>query len=243
MGTAVNWDYVLNNPVRGVKMPERTLKRPHRFLTAEEVRRLIAASSEEPLRTIIILATMTGLRIGEILALRWGRIDLLRGTLRVAETCYKGHFGSPKTRASRREVPLAAAVVRELKSLYSRSTENSQEALVFSKSQGLPPAADNLRKKNTTNRVQESWSATNRLAYPPSHARHTVAFARNSFEGCTGSAWAFTHGDNSGHLYTRQRECAKRRCELARRAIVPNCSQIGRLRKCRGNGKSVSSVS
>jgi integrase len=60
---------------------------------------------------IIILATMTGLRIGEILALRWGRIDLLRGTLRVAETCYKGHFGSPKTRGSRREVPLAAAVV------------------------------------------------------------------------------------------------------------------------------------
>lgn len=103
MGTAVNWDYVLNNPVRGVKMPERTLKRPHRFLTAEEVRRLIAASNE-PLRTIIILATMTGLRIGEILALRWGRIDLLRGTLCVAETCYKGHFGSPKTRASRREV-------------------------------------------------------------------------------------------------------------------------------------------
>jgi integrase len=144
MGTAVNWDYVLNNPVRGVKMPERTLKRPHRFLTAGEVRRLVAASNE-PLRTIIILATMTGLRIGEILALRWGRIDLLHGTLRVAETCYKGHFGSPKTRASRREVPLAPAVVRELKDL--SSAEHSPEALVFAKNQGLPLAADNLRKK------------------------------------------------------------------------------------------------
>jgi integrase len=54
---------------------------------------------------------------------------------------------SPKTRASRREVPLATAVVRGLKGLYSRSTENSQEALVFSKSQGLPRAAENLRKK------------------------------------------------------------------------------------------------
>jgi hypothetical protein len=38
-------------------------------------------------------------------------------------------------------------IVRELKNLYSRSTENFQEALVFSKSQGLPLAADNLRKK------------------------------------------------------------------------------------------------
>jgi hypothetical protein len=65
MGTAVNWEYIPNNPVRAVKMPERTLKRPHGFLSAEEVQRLI-----------------------EILALRWGRIDLLRGTLLVAETCY-----------------------------------------------------------------------------------------------------------------------------------------------------------
>jgi integrase len=146
MGTAVNWDYVPNNPVRGVKMPERTLKRPHRFLTAEEVRRLIAAS-KEPIHTIVLLATMTGLRIGEILALRWGRVDLLRGTLLVAETCYKGHFGSPKTRASRREVPLAPAVVRELKAYYSRSAERSPSALVFATNQGAPLAADNLRKK------------------------------------------------------------------------------------------------
>jgi len=90
---------------------------------------------------------MTGLRIGEILALRWERIDLLRGTLLVAETCYKGHFGSPKTRASRREVPLAPAVVRELKEHYSRSAEHSLSALVFAKDQGAPLAADNLRKK------------------------------------------------------------------------------------------------
>lgn len=146
MGTAVNWDYILSNPVRGVKMPERTLKRPHRFLTADEVRRLIGAS-KEPARTITLLAAMTGLRIGEILALRWGRIDFIRGTLLVAETCYKGHFGSPKTRASRREVPLAPAVVRELKAHYSRSADHSPGALVFATRQGGPLAADNLRKK------------------------------------------------------------------------------------------------
>lgn len=147
LGTAVNWDYIPNNPVRGVRMPERTLKRPHRFLTAEEVQRLIAASSE-PLRTIVILATMTGLRIGEILALRWGRIDLLRGTLLVAETCYKGHFGTPKTRASRREVPLAPVVVRELKKHYSLSADHSRETLVFSSGSGVPLAANNLRRKS-----------------------------------------------------------------------------------------------
>ena len=128
-------------------MPERTLKRPHRFLTAEEVRRLVAAS-KEPTRTIILLATMTGLRIGEILALRWGRIDLLRGTLLVAETCYKGHFGTPKTRASKREVPLAPVVVRELKEHYSRSVDHSPSALVFATDQSTPLAAANLRRES-----------------------------------------------------------------------------------------------
>ena len=146
MGTAVIWDYILSNPVRGVKMPERTLKRPHRFLAADEVRSLIAAS-KEPARTIILLAAMTGLRIGEILALRWGRIDFIKGTLLVAETCYKGHFGSPKTRASRREVPLAPAVVRELKAHYSRSADHPPSAFVFATRLGGPLAADNLRKK------------------------------------------------------------------------------------------------
>src|SRR2546426_3761443 len=147
MGTAVIWDYVPNNPVRGVKMPERTLKRPHRFLTAEDVRRLVAIS-KEPTRTIILLAVMTGLRIGEILALRWGRVDLLKGTLLVAETCYKGHFGSPKTRASRREVPVAPTVLRALKEHHSRSGDHSPGALVFSTVQGAPLSADNLRKKS-----------------------------------------------------------------------------------------------
>ena len=110
LGTAVSWNYLTDNAVRGVKMPERFLKRPHQFLNVGEVRRLIAACTE-PTRTIVILATMTGLRIGEILALRWKRINFIGETLVVAETCFMGQFGTPKTRASKREVPLSPAVV------------------------------------------------------------------------------------------------------------------------------------
>jgi integrase len=42
---------------------------------------------------------------------------------------------------------VAPAVVRELKNLYLRSADHSPEASVFAKNQGLPLAADNLRKK------------------------------------------------------------------------------------------------
>src|SRR5579885_1143429 len=128
--TAVSWNYLTDHPVRGVKMPERTLKRPHRFLTMEQVRRLVAAC-DEPVRTIVLLAAMTGLRIGEILALRWARISFVRATLRVEETCYEGHFGTPKTKASRREVPLSSTVVQALLAHRSRYADVSPEALVF----------------------------------------------------------------------------------------------------------------
>jgi hypothetical protein len=58
MGTAVAWDYITSDPECGVRMPERELKRPHRFLTPDEVVRLIAAS-EEPTHTIVVLVSMT----------------------------------------------------------------------------------------------------------------------------------------------------------------------------------------
>src|SRR5260370_1372761 len=51
------------------------------------------------------------------------------------------------SRASRREVPLAPTVLRELKGLYSRSDDHSPRALVFSTDQGAPLSAVNLRKK------------------------------------------------------------------------------------------------
>ncbi len=146
LGTAVSWNYLADNVVHGVKMPERTLKRPHQFLNIDEAKRLIAACTE-PTRTIVLLATMTGLRIGEILALRWGRINFIGETLVVAETCYMGRFGTPKTRASRREIPLSPAVVDALKTYYSRSADRSPEALVFATRHGGPLVSNNLRKR------------------------------------------------------------------------------------------------
>ena len=146
LGTAVSWNYLADNVVRGVKMPERSLKRPHQFLDVGEVKRLMSACSE-PTRTIVLLATMTGLRIGEILALRWARINFVDETLTVAETCYKGKFGTPKTRASRREVPLPPAVVEALKAQYARSRGHSSEGLVFANRSGGPLVSNNLRRR------------------------------------------------------------------------------------------------
>jgi len=145
LGTAVSWNYLAENVVRGVKMPERFLKRPHQFLSVNDVQRLITAC-REPIRTIVIVSAMTGLRIGEILALRWKRIDFIRETLAVTETCFLGHFGSPKSRASRREVPLSHSALGAFKAHYSRSTQREPDALVFATRNGGPLMSNNLRR-------------------------------------------------------------------------------------------------
>jgi len=97
LGTAVAWGHLAENPVRGVKMPERSLKRPRTFLSAEEVRCLLAHLGE-PARTIVLLAVLTGLRIGEILALRCGRVNLVAGILTVEERPATRETSAPRRR-------------------------------------------------------------------------------------------------------------------------------------------------
>jgi integrase len=88
-----------------------------RFLTPAEI--IALADAIRPLyRTLVLVGAYGGLRIGELAGLRRGRVDLLRGTVTVAETVTevegKLYFGLPKTRAGRRPVGLPRFVTREL---------------------------------------------------------------------------------------------------------------------------------
>ena len=58
-----------------------------------------------------------GLRIGEILALRWRDVDFSSGELRVEQACYRGLIGTPKTKGSRRTLPMPESLQDELQRL------------------------------------------------------------------------------------------------------------------------------
>jgi integrase len=91
---------------------------------------------------------LTGMRIGEILALRWKRVDLLRRTVEVAETFSEGEFGSPKTRSSYRVIPMSSILREVLEAHRSASVAKMPDDLVFRTPQGTP-----LNSKNFYNRV------------------------------------------------------------------------------------------
>jgi integrase len=101
--TAVERGYLEKNVAHGIRIRSTVAKRERRHYSPAQVQQLLLHLTE-PCRTVVHIAVLTGLRIGEILALRWKRIDLLRKTLEVAETFSEGEFGSPKTRSSHRVI-------------------------------------------------------------------------------------------------------------------------------------------
>jgi integrase len=135
--TAVEYGYLLTNSARGVKFPPKELKDAPSIIAGTDFVKLLA-QLKEPYRTMLSLIAATGLRIGELLALRWRVLDLEHGTLAVRESLFEGKFQSPKTRKARRTIPLGPNAVTALESHRQRSTRTAPEDLVFSTQTGKP---------------------------------------------------------------------------------------------------------
>jgi integrase len=144
---AVERGYLDKNAAHGIRIPETGVRREHRFYSPVQIRQLLT-EMPEPCRTGIQVAVLTGMRIGEILALRWKRVDLLRGMVEVAETFSEGEFGSPKTRSSRRVIPMSSTLRQVLEAHRFTSAARTPNDLVFRTRQGTP-----LSSKNLYNRV------------------------------------------------------------------------------------------
>jgi integrase len=135
--TAVEYGYLSMNPARGVKFPEKELKEAPVLFTAEDFVKLLE-QLDEPYRTMARLIALTGLRIGELLAVRWRCLDLEIGTLSVRESVYEGKFQSPKTRKSRRTMPLGPQIIVWLREHRLRAKRTEADDLVFGNRKGQP---------------------------------------------------------------------------------------------------------
>jgi integrase len=140
---AVETGYLEGNAAQGIQIGGRQLSTTRTFLTPSQVKSLLTRLTE-PCRTVVLTAVLTGMRIGEILALRWSRVDFLRGNIEVAETYSDGQFGSPKTRSSRRVIPMSSALCKVLESHRSTCSHKEPEDLVFCTSKGTPLSPKNL---------------------------------------------------------------------------------------------------
>src|SRR5713226_4267201 len=129
--SAMERGYLDKNPAHGIRIRTTGTRIEHRFYSPAQVRQLLPELTE-PCRTVVQLAVLTGLRIGEILALRWKRVNLLRGTLEVAESYSDGEFGLPKTRSSSRVIPISGFLRGVLEAHLAETDRTAPDDLVFS---------------------------------------------------------------------------------------------------------------
>lgn len=117
-----------------------------RVFSPEEVWALVRAAASEQDGAIFLTAAFTGLRMGELLALRWRDVDFAGQTIRVRASYYAGQLTTPKS-GKVRAVPLAPDVATALAQLGSREHFVGDDDLVFTGETGGYVDGSALRRR------------------------------------------------------------------------------------------------
>ncbi|MCJ7502585.1 MAG: site-specific integrase [Acidobacteriia bacterium] len=129
------WRYVAHDPTEGLALP-RVRHRPQAFFSAEEVLRILAASSE-PYKTLFWLAAETGMRAGELCGVRADDLDLERGLIFVRQSASCGKLQAPKTENAIRRFSISPQLIEHLQAYLLRWRPNA-ERLLFATRNGTP---------------------------------------------------------------------------------------------------------
>ena len=126
---AIRNEWAVTNPITPVRTSAKRLRTPD-ILTPQEFRALLAELDLRE-RVLLLLVGATGLRRGELIALRWSDIDFDNLLVNVTHSIWHGIEGNTKTEASRRPVPLPPIVLEELQCWRRESIYRSNEDFVF----------------------------------------------------------------------------------------------------------------
>lgn len=220
--TAIEWGYVEQNPAISVRLPARISQREPTALTPNQIQPLIA-ELREPCKSMVLIAILTGLRRGELFALRWNAVDFDRKLIHVRESVYDGHFGSPKTRSSVRKIPMSELL--EATFVRLKGQDAASEDLVFASKNGKTP----LRPENVLKRIIHP--ACKRLGLPKvgwHDLRHTSATLLHEHEPLLVAQAILGHSDlqtTAGYTHVRagwQRDAIKRLESVVLFPNVPN---------------------
>jgi integrase len=154
---AVREELIHRNVAKLVQISAPTYE-VNRGLTVDQARKLVVAAKSDRLYALYVLALYLGLRRGELLGLRWEDVDLDAGVLEVRRTLQRvgGELRAvtPKTRTSRRTVPLIGLCVEALTAHKERQKAEAERAgrdwqssgHVFATVTGTAIEPDNLRR-------------------------------------------------------------------------------------------------
>jgi integrase len=123
---AMRYEWTEKNPIRLVRQSAKRLSTPD-VLTAEEIGQILARLSGV-YQVMTFLAAVTGLRVSELLALKWEDVDYTVGEIHLTRAIVCQHVGALKTAASQKPIPMDAGLAALLldwrgKCLYNQDTD------------------------------------------------------------------------------------------------------------------------
>ena len=128
LSQAERWGRVSRNVASLVDAPRLT-RHEMATLSEEELRRFGEAVVGDPFEALFVLACTTGMRLSEILGLRWRDVDLERAEVQLRTTLERHRdqfrFVEPKTRGSRRSASMTSVTPRRRSPLAAESTQRS----------------------------------------------------------------------------------------------------------------------
>jgi len=126
---AMRYEWAEKNPIRLVRQSAKRERTPD-VLTAEEIRALLG-KLEGPYYVMAFLAAVTGLRVSELLALKWEDLDFAAGEMSLTRAIVCQHVGPLKTAASQKPVPMDAGLSALLLDWRGRCPYNQEQDYVF----------------------------------------------------------------------------------------------------------------
>jgi integrase len=245
LATAVEANRLARNPAKGVRLP-RIVRREMHFLTAAQVEQL-AGVIAAPFSLLVRFDAYTGLRAGELAALRVGRLDLLRSACEVVESATevdnKLVWGVTKT-YERRTVRLPRFLCEQVGS-YLADRPHAPNDLVFTMLQGGP-----LREPKFAERYFKPAARAAGLpaALRVHDLRHTCASlliregaSIKAVQHHLGHKSASITLDRYGHLFPEELDHLADRLERlhAQAAVYPACADapVAVLGQSKGPGR------
>jgi integrase len=109
---AIRWEWTDRNPITQVRQSAKRSKIPT-VLSAEEIQRLFSYI-KEPCRTAVILDAVSGLRVGELLGLKWEDVKFDQLELNVTRSVSRQVITPWKTEVSRKPIPMDGEIAEML---------------------------------------------------------------------------------------------------------------------------------
>ena len=126
---AIRWEWATRNPIASVRQSAKRQSVPE-VLTVDELVKLLSAIPE-PFRTAVFLDGSSGLRVGELLGLKWEDVDFKNNVIHIRRSIVKQKIGPPKTEASQKPIPLNPDLAKALRLWKMKTIYNRPDDFVY----------------------------------------------------------------------------------------------------------------